>query len=379
MKRQRMWAQLGPRLFLSYVLASLAAAVSGMAAAFLVPADTYQGLMLKLMSPPPGETVQQMDALLATAIAEAVSVHVLLSLAVAILVSIVIAAYVSRQISGALGRVTSATRQLANGEFAKRIPAHDIPEISELGMHINQLAQSLDESERRRSLAVASVGHELRTPVTALRAYCDGIRDGLFTLTPDVLERMAHSIDRLERMAGDLAALGRAEAYRYEDLALTEVPASEALRASYDSMRMIFASTGVILLLEDADLDGVCVYADAARLGEVLDNLLSNSLAHTPKGKHVFLGAKLHEREVEFVVRDEGRGISPEDLPRVVEPFYRGEGGSRGRTPRAGMGLGLAIASRLLQAMGGRIALTSPGHGLGTMASVFLPRILREG
>ncbi len=377
MKARRHLSRLGPRLLLSYILASLAAAVSGMAAAFFVPADIYQGLMLKVMYPPPGATLQQMDATLAAAIAQAVSLHVALSLLVAIIVSVVIAAYVSRQISRALAQVTGIARQLAHGDFEKRIPAADIREIAELGQDINSLAASLEESERRRSLAVASVGHELRTPVTALRAYCDGIRDGIVDLSPEVLERMSRSIARLERMAGDLAALGGAEAQSHAELMLEEVDALEALKASYDAARMVFASRGVDLVLGDADVAGVYVRADAARLGEVLDNLLANSLAHTPKGTRVILSAAAHPREVEFAVRDEGHGISPEDLPHIMEPFYRGEGASGGRTPRAGMGLGLAISERLVRAMGGRIMIDSPGRDLGTSASVFLPRTLR--
>lgn len=368
-------SRLGPRLFLSYALASLAAAASGLAAAFLVPANTYNGLMLKVMYPPPGATVQQMDTTLATAIERAVSLHVVLSLAVAIAVSTVIAAYVSRQISFALTRMTSATRRLAQRDFAERVPLGEIQEISELGEDINTLAASLQESERRRSLAIASVGHELRTPVTALRAYCDGIREGILELTPEVLDRMARSVDRLERMAADLSALGRSEAAVHDELTMTDVLVSDLLQASYDGMRMVFGGTGVELLVRDADIAEIRVRADVTRLGEVLDNLLSNSLAHTPTGRRVFLGARVHGAEVEFVVQDEGRGISPDDLPHVLEPFYRGEGGSGGRTPRPGMGLGLAISSRLVEAMGGRLALSSDGPGCGTIASVFVPRV----
>ena len=370
--------RLGPRLFLSYVLASLAAAVSGMAAAFFVPPETYHQLMLKIMYPPPGATLQQMDALLAGAIAQAVVAHVALSLVVAIGVSIAIAAFVSRQISSALDRVTHATRLLASRHFSQRLSPEDIYEIAELVRDVNSLADSLEEAEGRRSLAISSVGHELRTPVTALRAYCDAVREGVLELTPEVLERMSRSIDRLERMAGDLASLARAEAGAHQEMMLAPLVVSEVLASVYDTMRMVFESAGVQLRLEDIGTEGFTVRADAVRLGEVLENLISNSLAHTPKGKDVFLGARLHEHEVEFFVRDEGKGIRPEDLPHVTEPFYRGEGGSAGRTPRPGMGLGLAIANRLVRAMDGRLTLQSPGPGQGTMASVYLQRVLSE-
>lgn len=378
MKPNQLLTRLGPRLVLSYVLASLAAAVSGMAAAFFVPADTYQKLMLKIMNPPPGATVHQMDALLATAVTKAVVVHVALSLAVAIGVSIVAASYISHEIAGSLSRLMRATRRLATGLFAERLRPENIYEIAELVRDVNTLAESLEEAERRRSVAIASVGHELRTPVTALRAYCDAVRDGVVALTPDVLERMSHSVERLERMAGDLSSLARTEAGAYQELALAPLAVPAVLEAAYDSMRMAFAGTGVELRLETAGTEDLTVCADAVRLGEVLENLLSNSLAHTPKGRHVFLGAQLHERDVRFHIRDEGKGIRPPDLPHVMEPFYRGEGGSAGRTPRAGMGLGLAIADRLVRAMGGRLLLESPGKDQGTTASVYLPRVLRQ-
>ncbi len=161
----------------------------------------------------------------------------------------------------------------------------------------------------------------------------------------------------------------------HDELTATDALVSDMLQASYDSMRMVFPGTGVELLVRGADIAGIRVRTDVTRLCEVLDNLLSNSLAHTPAGGRVYLGARVHDTEVEFVIQDEGRGISPDDLPHVLEPFYRGEGGSGGRTPRPGMGLGLAISSRLVEAMGGRLALSSEGLGCGTTASVFLPRV----
>ena len=378
MNLRRQIKRLGPRLFLSYILASLAAAVSGMAAAFLVPPETYHQLMLKIMYPSPGATVQKMDALLATAIAQSVVAHVALSLVVAIGVSIAIAAFVSRQISSALDRVTHATRLLASRRFSQRLSPEDIYEIDELVHDVNSLADSLEKAEGRRSLAISSVGHELRTPVTALRAYCDAVREGVLEMTPEVLDRMSRSIDRLERMAGDLASLARAEAGVHQEMKLAPLTVPEVLASVYDTMRMAFAGAGIQLRLEDSGVEDLAVRADAVRLGEVLENLLSNSLAHTPKGKSVYFGARIHEHEVEFFVRDEGKGIGSEDLPHVTEPFYRGEGGSAGRTPRPGMGLGLAIANRLVRAMGGRLALESPGPGLGTLASVYLPRVLSK-
>lgn len=370
-------SRLGPRLFLSYLLASLAAAVTGLAVALLAPAQTYEHLMYEVMNPPPGSTRAQMDAVLYSAVNSAVAFHVAISLGVAIAVSVLAAAFVSREMTASIGRVVDATRRLATGHLDERVVAGNVREVAELAENVNNLAKALEEAEGRRSLAIASIGHELRTPVMALRSYVDGIRDGLVKPTPDVVERMDLSVTRLERMAADLSALAHAEASDRQDVALSQVPVAGALRAAYDGFKDAFAAGGVQLRFE---LEGVtedaCVGADAVRLAEILENLLSNSLAHTPAGRHVTLGGEVGDETVEAYVTDEGDGIDPLDLPHVMEPFYRGQGGSRGRTPRPGMGLGLAIASRLAKAMGGSLVLTSAGRGLGSTARLHLPRAM---
>ncbi|MCL6595860.1 MAG: HAMP domain-containing histidine kinase [Firmicutes bacterium] len=366
--------RLGPRLFLSYLLASLAAAVSGMVAALLVPTQTYQSLMFQIMHPPAGATVREMDATLASAITAAVAVHVAISLAVAIVVSAVVAAFVSREISDALAPLVEATRRLARGRWSERVPVDRVrvQEIARLADDVNALAAALEQAERRRGLAIASIGHELRTPVMALRSYVDAASDGVLALGPGELERMARAVHRLERMAQDLAALAHAEAVE-RDLAVSPVAVQAILGAARDDVAAAFEAADVLLTMEGDGAARTMVLADPERLGQVLGNLLVNSLAHTPKGGHVTLGARRDGREVEIYVRDDGEGIAPDDLPHVMEPFYRGQGGSAGRTPRPGMGLGLAIASRLTKAMGGRLELESPGRGGGTLARVRLP------
>lgn len=366
---------LGPRLFLSYLLASVAAAVTGLAVALLAPAQTYERLMYEIMNPPPGSTAAQMDAVLYGAVNRAVAIHVAISLGVAIAVSVLAAAFVSREMTASIGRVVDATRRLATGHLGERVVASGVREVAELAENVNDLAQSLEEAEGRRSLAIASIGHELRTPVMALRSYVDGIRDGLVEATPAVLERMALSVARLERMAADLSALAHAEASDRQDVALAPVPVAEALRAAHESTKAAFEAGGVDLRLDlESAAQDTCVRADAVRLAEILENLLSNSLAHTPAGRHVTLGAEIDAETIEVYVADEGDGIDPLDLPHVMAPFYRGQGGSRGRTPRPGMGLGLAIASRLAKAMGGSLVLVSAGRGLGTTARLRLRR-----
>ncbi len=364
---------LGSRLLLSYLAASLAAALTGMLAVFLTPAMRYDRLMQAIMHPPAHATAAEMDAALANAVSQAVLFHVLISLGVVISVGILFSLFLSAAVGQALERIVTATRRLAAGDFTQRVEERGVREFTELAHNVNLLATSLEASRRVRTLATASVSHELRTPVTALRGYCDALRDGVLPWSDDVLQRMERAVERLERMASDLSALSRAEGNAYADLQPERLVARAVLEAAADAAQPAFLAAGVELRVLETEAD-LAVLADRVRLGEILENLLINSAGHTTAGRRVTLSASAAGGRVEFRVQDEGSGIRPEDLPHVMEPFFRGDGGSAGHTSRPGMGLGLAIARRLTEAMDGTLTLSSPGAGLGALARITLPR-----
>ena len=374
MRRPPDLQSLGSRLLLSYLAASLAAALSGVLALFLTPALSYDRLMQEIMHPPAGATTADMDAVLAHAVSSAVLLNVLISLGVVVLVGLAFSIYLSKAVGQAVDRVAAATRKLAKGDYSERVPERGVRELSELTHDINLLAASLDEARRARGLATASVSHELRTPVTALRGYCDALKDGVLPWSDAVLQRMDLAVERLEHMARDLSALSRAEGNAHVDLTVRPLKAKDTLAAAAEAVRSAFDRAGVRLVLCDVP-DHLAVLADRVRLAEILENLLLNSLRHTPGGRDVILTATPAAGRLAFEVRDEGSGIKPEDLPHVMEPFYRGEGGSAGHTSRPGMGLGLAIARRLAEAMDGTLTIASPGPGQGAVAKVSLPML----
>jgi len=365
--------RLGSRLLLSYLAASLAAALTGLIALFLTPSLSYDRLMRQLMHPAAGATRAQMDALVASAVATAALPHLLLALAVVLLVGVAFSLFLSRAVDRSLRRVVGGTRRLAAGDYEARLPAEGIEEFGQLADHLNALASSLEEGQRVRRLATASVSHELRTPVTALRGYLDALRDGVLPWSDEVLGRMALAVERLERMAQDLSALSRAEAGPPADLVRETLAAGDVLAAAADAVRAAAADSGVELRVL-APPEKILLVADRIRLAEILENLLLNSLRHTPAGRGVTLSAAARGAHVELRVADEGSGIGLEDLSHVMEPFYRGAGGSAGHATRPGMGLGLAIARRLAEAMGGSLAIESEGPGCGTCATLTLPQ-----
>ncbi len=366
---------LGTRLLLSYLAVILVAAIAGIVAALLLPVTRYQQLMLEIMHPPRNTSVVAMDAVVARAITQAVIWHVTLSLVVAVVVSIVLASYVSTALASSIERIKVVSGYLATGHYDDRLPGDPIAEINELESNLNALARALGQRRDRRKLAIASVGHELRTPLTALRAYLDAVRDGVLPMNTDVIDRLDYAVLRLERMAADLSALASVEDGSALALDLQVVNLREIANKAMQAAKGASESRGVRLMLRGSS-DEVLVRCDPVRLGEVLDNMVGNSLAHTPAGRTVTIGVEAVDvANARVWVADEGEGIRPEDLPHVTEPFFRGARESAGHTARPGMGLGLAIADRLVKAMGGTLTVQSEGPGRGTVVSAYLTRV----
>jgi two-component system, OmpR family, sensor kinase len=261
--------------------------------------------------------------------------------------------------------------------IAERVPArHTDPhtEIGQLGLALNRMLGHVDnaltarhESETRVRQFVADASHELRTPLAAVRGYAELVRRG-----GDATPEVAHAIGRVESEAARMTTL-------VEDLLLL---------ARLDSGRPLEHSTvDLSLLVLDAvgdarvagpehhwrlelPADPVTVTGDAARLYQILGNLLSNARTHTPAGTTVTTGLSILDNEVVLTVTDDGPGIPENLLPEVFERFARGDS-SRSRAAGS-TGLGLAIVVAVVAAHGGEVDVDSePGH---TEFTVWLPR-----
>lgn len=258
--------------------------------------------------------------------------------------------------------LTGAAERMTHGNLDQRVPVRGEDELASLGRAFNTMTDSLKQSEERRRAMTADIAHELRTPLSVQRAQLEALQDGIYPLTAENLQPALEQNILLTRLVEDLRTLALADA---GELRLETVPVqigelTERLVGRFRAS----AETRKIDLRLSVSPAGSCstVEGDPLRLEQILNNLISNALRHTPEGGRVSVETLCLQDRVEVRVRDTGPGIPPETLTHIFERFYRSD---RARSrEEGGTGLGLAIARQLALAHGGDImAANDPGGG----------------
>ncbi|MEV0605394.1 HAMP domain-containing sensor histidine kinase [Polymorphospora rubra] len=277
-------------------------------------------------------------------------------LAAAVLITIV----AGRRLVRPLTRLTEAATR-TGGFPVVAVDRRD--EIGHLAAALNDLDARRLAVERRRREMVGDVAHELRTPLTNIRSWLEAAQDGLAVTDRTLVDLLLEEAVLLQRVIDDLRDLAAADA---GDLRLHPVACDvhEVLRQVADAHRGTAAHAGVTLSLPDGP--PAHVVADPDRLRQIIGNLVSNAIRHTPPGGLVTLRPVPNGVEV----ADTGTGIAPEDLPRVFDRFWRADA-SRSRAT-GGSGLGLAIARKLAQAHAGDLRVSST-PGAGAVFTLTLP------
>lgn len=355
------------RLLSSYVLvATVGAGVAYLTVWLLAPAlfDRQVGMMDgRGMGSGAGSSTGLHDAF-RSALTTALAVGLTASVGAAVAV----AWFVTGRLMRPLHAVRAATQQIAAGEYQVSVPVPTEPELAALANDVNTLGSALADTEARRTRLLGDVAHELRTPLTALDGDVEGLIDGVFAPTPDVLGSLSDELRRLHRLADDLSSLSRVQE---QGLGLHPVDADLAELARRAAARLApqFRDAQVGLTV-DAD-QVVPVRADPDRIVQVLTNLLGNALLATGSGGTVTVAARSGARGGEVSVTDTGVGLCGPDLERVFERFYRAPGQPR---RSAGSGIGLTIAREIARGHGGNLTASSPGRGLGARFTMTLPR-----
>jgi histidine kinase len=289
----------------------------------------------------------------------------LVSLTVSTMAAMAVSAVVMRRILAPLQSVREATRRMASGSFDERVELPAEAELAALAEDVNTLAMVLDTTEERRVRLISEVAHELRTPLSTVEGYLEGLLDGVFEPSEEIFAASGREVKRLKRLADDLNQLSRTEenAYPLElapiDLAALATDVTNHLQVQFDAKEVSLSIQG---------FGGLVINGDRDRLSQVLTNLVGNALIYTEPGGSVSITARSRGGEAVVDVSDTGRGLTVEERTGVFERFYRGD-----RNAPGGSGIGLTIARSIARRHGGDVTASSGGPGLGSVFTLSIP------
>lgn len=306
----------------------------------------------------------------------------LLFLLIVLVTSIMLYRYVTRKIVLPLEELRRSAERIKEGDLTWTLQASSKDEVGQLTMSFEEMRRRLQDSiqlqlhyEENRKGLLSNISHDLRTPITTIKGYAEGIRDGVAT-TPQKLNQYAQAI---HTRASDMERLVE-ELFFYSKLDLNKEPYSfeetdivTLVRHIVEEHTLDFERSGVQVVWEPWPKQPVVTMADREKLRRVVDNLLANSMKfmnQDPKTISVGISTDAAETTATIVITDNGQGIPSESLPYVFDRFYRGDAS---RTPNAGgSGLGLAIAKGIIEGHGGSIGARSD-EGYGTAVYFTLP------
>jgi signal transduction histidine kinase len=286
--------------------------------------------------------------------------------AILVLGALITARWILRPIE----QLTRTARALGSGDLSARSKLVRSDEIGELGMRVDEMADRIEALLATEKELLANVAHELRTPLSRIGVALDLAGEGDSDAARAALGEIAVDVSELEAIVDDILTAMRAEVAGTLPLRRAVVEPGDIVKASESRMRARHASRPFTVRIAGGlpSLD-----ADPMLFRRVIDNLLENAHKYSPDPlAPIELAVDRDGERVEFVVKDRGIGISGEDLPRVFTPFFRGDR-SRSRET-GGVGLGLTLAKRIVEAHRGSIEVASE-VGVGTTVRVRMPAI----
>jgi signal transduction histidine kinase len=301
------------------------------------------------------------DAVLRTALFRAIAG----AAGLAALLALVTGLGVSRRITRPVARLIAVTQAMASGDRSARAGEIRAPgELRELAVAFDHMADTLDHEDKIRRDLVASVTHELRTPVAVLQAGHEALLDGVTEPGPEELGSLRDEVLRLARMVDDLQTMAAADAAVLQ-LTRERHDLADIAGSAADSLARRFETAEVALVRQLAQAP---VLADERWMHQVVTNLLGNALKFTPAGGTVTIRTGQDGPSAVLEVADTGVGIPADELPRVFDRFWRGQAAAQ----TSGSGIGLAIAAELTLAHGGTLTAASE-PGVPTRFTLTLP------
>ena len=261
--------------------------------------------------------------------------------------------FLARKIAKPISKLNDAAKSIAKGNFKKRVEIDDIEEIGELGETFNEMAESIEQFENTRNSFVANISHDLRTPMTTITGFVQGILDGTI---PEEKHEWYLSIvldesKRLSRIVSDLLDISKLEQGSF-DLELRDFDINELVRLTVIKFEKKITDKDIMLSVE-FDKDSVLVNADKDAISRVLTNLLDNAIKFTNEKGFIDIRVGTKNGKSYVSIQNSGLGIVEEDLKHIFDRFYKTD---KSRSlDKNGAGLGLYIVKSIIQAHGERV------------------------
>jgi two-component system, OmpR family, sensor histidine kinase BaeS len=313
-----------------------------------------------------------------------------ISAGIAALIALILGVLLARTLTRPIRELTAATQAMARGKLDQRVMVRSRDEIGELATSFNQMSADLAHASQVRKQMTADLAHDLRTPLSILLGYTEGLQDGRLQGTASLYTIMHGEVEHLQRLVEDLRVLSLADAGELPLNRRTVDPSALLERTGLAYIDKA-EQQGITLRVEPSEaLPSITV--DTDRMTQVLNNLVSNALRYTPEGGAITLSATLANGDdrrttiddgtrlpatvhrpssIVLQVSDTGSGIEAADLPFIFDRFYRADQ-SRQRVDSNASGLGLAIAKAIVEAHDGTLAVESQPH-VGTTFTITLP------
>jgi signal transduction histidine kinase len=270
---------------------------------------------------------------------------------------------VMRRVGSPIGDIVEAADRVSAGDFSIRVTERGPPPLRSIARAFNKMTDGLQTQDRQRRHLMADIAHELRTPLTVVQGRLEGLLDGVYPRDDAHVGEVLADTRILARLIDDLRTLANSESGALS----LQREATDLVVLIHDAARSLEAeakAAGVAIRVGES-MSLPLVDIDPLRIREVIVNIVSNAVRHTPSGGTISIDAESGSDRVVVTVADTGSGVPADELPKIFDRFYKGSGST-------GSGLGLTIARNLVVAHGGEIRADSE-VGKGTTIIVTLP------
>ncbi len=305
-----------------------------------------------------------------------VYLDVLLSGCIAVILAFMAVSYITSRITKPIVDMNNTVMRFSRGEFEARVRANGRDEVSQLGQSFNEMANEINALEQSRRSFVANVSHELRSPLTSMRGFLEAMQDGTIPQEeqPKYLDIVIGECKRMTGMVNDLLDLARIESGQYE-CKLAPFDINELVIRTLLTFEARINAKRIEVVM-DFDSDHTMVEADASQIAQVIRNLVDNAIKFSPEGGKLTVDIQSDKKQAVISVKDDGEGISAEDIPYIFDRFYKAE---KAHTPAgSSSGLGLSIVKRIMEQHGQTITAASPPGG-GAVFTLTLKLMEQQG